>query len=128
MFKKILLRNILFSLALYGIVWGLRFTIFQQHIHSTITGILIFYFVLSMLVSWMMEIAIGDKEKFVPVAMGAIVLRLLITVLSMVVVVIAGIENQESFIINFFIVYLCYLIFELTTVLSNLRPNSFKLK
>lgn len=49
--------------------------------------------------------------------------RLIIAMMAMVLTILVGVESKEMFVINFSIVYLLYLVFEITSVCSNLRSN-----
>lgn len=64
-----------------------------------------------------------DRANFILLSLGATVLRMLIAIFAMTIGLLADVEEESLFIINFFIIYLFYLIFELIFVLSNLRPN-----
>jgi hypothetical protein len=123
---KLLLRNILFSGILLAIVYGIKSSDYAQNIHSLIYWILGFYLLKSLLIGWIMEMATTESSNFAILGLGSTVLRMIIAIFAMLLAVIAGVDDVKLFILNFFTIYLAYLIFELKFVLSNLRQNSSK--
>jgi hypothetical protein len=64
-----------------------------------------------------------SKENTSNILLAASVLRLLASAGFFAVLMFLGIEDQILFVINFFIVYLSYLLFDMLTLITNLRPN-----
>jgi len=91
--------------------------------HPYFIGVVIFFFIQSLGISWILSVAEKDKERFPLLALGSVVLRFVTGVLLLVVFFIIGLVNPEVLVIQFMIVYLSYMIFELTIVLANLRRN-----
>ncbi len=56
-------------------------------------------------------------------AMLSMVIRMLSSLMIVVVLVLLGVNDMVNFIITFFTVYLFYFVFEIKSVLSNLRSN-----
>lgn len=56
--------------------------------------------------------------------LGAIGIRLLGSIGFVAVMLFLGQENLILFVINFFVVYLFYLLFDIYMLIANLRPNS----
>lgn len=125
--KSLLLRTAILTVVLFLVGRFLGDSEIQIPIHSSFDWMLVFFFVSSLLIGWMLELAMKDASKFILLALGGTVLRLLVTIFGMVTAVIAGVTDEEVFIITFFVLYLLYMIFELIFVLSNLRPDSTKL-
>jgi hypothetical protein len=73
-----------------------------------------------------MEMATTESSNFAILGLGSTVLRMIIAIFAMLLAVIAEVNDVQLFILNFFAIYLAYLIFELKFVLSNLRQNSSK--
>jgi hypothetical protein len=82
-----------------------------------------FFFIQSLGISWLLVLGEKDREKLPIYALGSVVLRFVSGILFLLVFFVVGLENPEALVIQFMGVYLLYLIFELTTVLSNLRRN-----
>lgn len=57
---------------------------------------------------------------------GTVVLRLLFTMGFVFLLVYRGVEDKMVFVSNFFALYLCYLVFEITSIITNLRAISTK--
>ena len=56
--------------------------------------------------------------------MATMTVRLLSALVAVLIFVQIGVNDIMNFVITFFSVYLVYFVFEITTVLSNLRSNS----
>ncbi len=55
--------------------------------------------------------------------MGAMTIRLISALMAVTIFIMIGVQDMVNFIITFFMVYLIYFVFEIITVLSNLRSN-----
>ena len=83
------------------------------------------YFFLLTAISFML-IAKGIKSKdvdFVSYFMGASAIRLLLSAIILFLYFYFVKENAVSFTAGFFIFYLCFTVFEIRTLLANLRQN-----
>ena len=68
----------------------------------------------------------GEKnlDLSVPLlVMAAMSVRLITALMAVVTFIMSGMEDQVNFIITFFTTYLFYFVFEIISVLSNLRSN-----
>jgi hypothetical protein len=65
-----------------------------------------------------------SKENSVNILLGAIGIRLLGSIGFVAVMLLLGQENLILFVINFFVIYLFYLLFDIYMLIANLRPNS----
>lgn len=54
----------------------------------------------------------------------ATTLRLLMSMVFVLILVYNGVENKITFVINFFLLYLSYMLFEIIPIMSNLREIS----
>jgi hypothetical protein len=74
-----------------------------------------------------MELGLREKQKnFIPFYLSTVVLRLILCVIFIGVELYLGLQQQELFIINFFVLYLFYTVFEIWNLSRNLRQNSGK--
>ncbi len=55
---------------------------------------------------------------------STITFRLLSSMFFVLIMVYFGIENKITFVLNFFLLYLSYMLFEIITIMSNLREIS----
>jgi len=58
------------------------------------------------------------------IALAGVSARLIISLFTMLIVVMSGVENMVLLVSNFMVIYLLYLMFEIIILLSNLRRNS----
>ncbi|WP_337042221.1 hypothetical protein [Emticicia sp. 17c] len=87
--------------------------------------ILSFFVAFSFLFHRIIELAFREKRKnFVQFYLSTIVLRLFMSIIFIGIELYVGLKQQELFVINFFVLYLFYTIFEIWNLSSNLRQNS----
>lgn len=55
---------------------------------------------------------------------AAVIIRLLMSMVFVLVMVYSGIEHEVTFALNFFVLYLSYMLFEIKGVMTNLREIS----
>lgn len=88
-------------------------------------GILIFFFLQSIIIHVLFRMAQNELQMDVPIlVMGAMTIRMLSTLMMAGILVYLGVTNLTNFVVTFFTLYLFYFVFEIITVLSNLRSNS----
>ncbi|MCV9388675.1 hypothetical protein [Reichenbachiella ulvae] len=119
-----LIRISVFSIFLLGVDQLLRLWVGPGILHGYLHWIIVFFWVVSLGIHVLSEVAQRtlDMDKTL-VLLGAVTARLLIAIFAMVTVALIGIADRSLFIINFAVLYLCYLVFEISSVLSNLRSN-----
>ena len=122
--KNFHVRFLVFSLIVSGLI-----LIFQQTLPQILSESIwtIFYFmvIMSYLVSflaiWLYK---KSPENFLQIKLLGMVIRILASLTFIAVIVWGAQENILLFISNFFILFLFYLIFDIYTFISNLRPIS----
>jgi hydrogenase-4 membrane subunit HyfE len=92
-------------------------------IHPTYNSMLVFYTIQSVVVAVILYFAEGKKENYGLFALGIVVLRLITALIFLMIMYVRGTEDTMVFAVQFMLLYLSYLVFELTVVLSNLRRN-----
>jgi len=89
--------------------------------------ILGFFVAYSFLFNRVMEIGFREKNKnFIQFYLATIALRLILSIIFIGIELFMGLEQQELFVANFFVLYLFYTVFEILNLNSNLRRNSEK--
>jgi len=89
--------------------------------------ILGFFVAFSFLFHRVIEFGLREKQKnFIPFYLATVVLRLILCVIFIGVELYLGLKQQELFILNFFVLYLFYTVFEIWNLSRNLRQNSGK--
>lgn len=114
----------LFSLLIVGLL-----LIFQQFLPKTIHGdiwIIVGFvaglsYLISALALWLYK---KSPENFLQIKLLGMVIRILSSLGFIAILVVIGVENIILFIANFFILFLFYLIFDIYSFISNLRPIS----
>ncbi len=89
-------------------------------LHANFHTIIYFYYIQSLLIGLLLFFGLDSKSSPIFFLAG-MVLRLVTAIMFIVVLSFISIDNMVHYIINFTLFYLIYLVFELTTLLSNLR-------
>lgn len=115
--KGIVLITVLYSLML----------IFKDQmpweVHSRFLSIIVFFLIQSILISALLVYAQQWRDHYAFIALGAVVLRLISAMMFMGWVYFDGLDNPILFVTQLMMVYLSFLAFELSMVLTNLRQN-----
>lgn len=123
--KILTIKLFLFSLAVGGIFYLLQEYIKPEWVHESLWTILSFFVLLTwltgMFTHYLLEIS---KENSVNILLGAIGIRFLASTGFVAIMLFLRLENLILFVVNFFIIYFFYLLFDIYTLLVNLRPNS----
>ena len=119
-------KYLLSSLGISGVLWiGFvlnGFGLWELHPHFPF--MVLFFLIQSVLISWLLSLAEKDPPRLPLYAIGAVSLRFLTAVFYMLILVLLKLDELRPLIIQFMVVYLLYMVFELSMVLANLRPNS----
>lgn len=124
-------KQIAITLGISGLLAALIYILQQiegadRLIHSQIWGIVIFSVILALIIVVMNHWGLKnlDPQSRTNLFLGTTVLRLLLSMGFIGITLFLGIENQILWVANFFAIYLFYLVFEIYTILSNLRQIS----
>lgn len=122
--KNFHVRFLLFSLIVLGLILLFQQTL-PQMLSESIWTIFYFMVILSYLVSFLaLWLYKKSPENFLQIKLLGMVIRILASLTFIAVIVWGAEENILLFIANFFILFLFYLIFDIYTFISNLRPIS----
>ena len=117
-------KYLVMSLLLAGLIFLIQFLL-PQLIHSSIWSIFGFMaglsYLLSVVTGWLYR---KSPENFFALKILGMLIRTLSATGFIGILVVMGLENIILFIANFFIIFLFYMIFDIYTFLSNLRPIS----
>ena len=121
------LHSILFSVFLTAFTLGLRQVPGTEKIlHSGLLSIVLFSAFLGLLIAfmagWGMKNLDAQTRPNLFIAITGI--RMIVSLIFVLIVVYNGLENQLLWVVNFFLVYLFYLLFEIYTIISNLHTIS----
>jgi hypothetical protein len=128
MVKKALFKIIGYSGLLASIIFLLQnISITQNLVHTGIWTIFIFSFIVSILIGIANSYFVSRKdfaENLPQVFIASTVMRLLLSIFFVGIVLYLGIEDRLLWVINFFMLYIFYLIFEIISLMTTLRPHS----
>jgi len=86
--------------------------------------VLIFFFIQSIAVHVLFKLGQEHLELSVPLLiMATMTIRVLTSLMFVGTFIVIGVSDLTNFVITFFAIYLFYFVFEIITVLSNLRTN-----
>ncbi|MBW3467754.1 hypothetical protein [Arthrospiribacter ruber] len=123
--KILTFRLFLLSLLLAGLIYVLEYFLDPVWIHEKVWIILSFFVVLTWLTGIFSHYLLSiSKENSVNILLGAIGIRLLASIGFVAIMLALKVENIIWFVVNFFIIYFFYLLFDIYGVIANLRPNS----
>lgn len=120
--KKYLFTSIGISLVLLVVYFLDGLSLIELHNHFPY--MVLFFFLQSLLISWLLSMAEKDRPRLPLYAIGAVSLRFLTAIFYLLILILLKVEELRPLIIQFMVVYLLYMVFELSIVLANLRPNS----
>ncbi len=122
---KGLVKTTLFTLLLALIAAGGQALFPGPWFHRHFWAMLLFFAVLTgstgVLASLLMKL---ETFNSVSVILGITVLRLLFSIGFVFIILWAGDENLLWFVVDFFIIYLLYLLFDMYSLITNLRLHS----
>jgi len=92
-------------------------------VHPNFSGIIIFFFFQSLAIAALLTYGEKFPDRFGFIALGAVVIRLISAMIYLGFEYLTGVEQATLFASQLMMVYLSYLAFELSMVLTNLRQN-----
>lgn len=94
-------------------------------LHPAWKTLLVFFVSVSFLTHRLVEAGLqGDRERLIPMYMAATVARFIGTLLFVGFFLWQGIDNRRAFILDFLVLYILYMGFEIWGFTRKLRPNS----
>lgn len=114
------LTAVLLSIGIVGI--QLEWT---KIIHPQFWSVTVFYFFLTIATKFISQFSksLGD-ENFVLFFMVGTGIRLFGSLVFIAIFLYNGIPDKMQFVLNFFIQYLCFTVFDIYWLITNLRPQS----
>lgn len=119
-------RILILTAVIVGLILGLGALGLESIIHDDIWPIVIFSALVGVGVAFvnMYFVKKGSHLGLVNVFLATTAFRMLLSIIFITVIFYLGLENQLVWIGDFFVVYLFYLVFEIYTIMSNLRAIS----
>lgn len=110
-------------ISLFLIVVSLLGEALPFQLHGLFLEMVIFFICQSVIISMILSYGENQPDKLPIFALGSIVFRLLTAVVFLLVLLLVEVQNVKLLSIQFLAIYLLFLVFELTVVLTNLRRN-----
>ena len=118
-------RLIIFTLLISVFIYVMILIFPGPWFHVRVWQILLFFATLTLLTSVLADKLLEKNElNSVAVILGAAVFRLLGSIVFVFVVLWEDYENILWFVVDFFIIYLLYLLFDIYSLITNLRLHS----
>lgn len=121
--KKYLIISTSISLGFLLLFFGANDALFASKLHAKFPAMIFFFFLQSLVVSWLLYEGKKNNWESPIYALGTVTFRLLTGLFFLGILMYMKIDGIKALMVQFMGVYLVYLIFELFTVLSNLRRN-----
>ncbi|AFK05436.1 hypothetical protein Emtol_4313 [Emticicia oligotrophica DSM 17448] len=122
-----MLRTLIFTVFFIIVFFLAKYFGVDSFLHPKRWLILGFFVAFSFLMHRLIDMGLQGKEKnFIAFYLAATVLRLILSLVFIGIELYFGLQQQELFIINFFVLYLFYTVFEIWNLSRNLRQNSGK--
>ncbi|MDN3668571.1 hypothetical protein QWY93_04440 [Echinicola jeungdonensis] len=116
---------VVYSVFVIGLALFIQQIIQPQWVHDKIWQIIGFYFGLVLLSGLITQKLIkSNKENSVNAILGATVFRFFASLLFITVFIWRGVDDIVLFVVNFFVIYLLYLLFDIYGLIANLRAHS----
>lgn len=93
-------------------------------LHPAWKTLLVFYLSVSFLTHRLVNTAQGNPDRFIPMYMAATVARFILSLLFVGFFIWQGIGNRRAFVLDFLVLYIIYISFEIWGFTRKLRPNS----
>lgn len=123
LYKKHALQLLLTVAGLALFIWAIG-TAAPQLVHGLAWWVLLFLGVLSLLTGFLVIWGAKNyKNGFSAFFFASMIIRFFAAIIFITVVVVTGIQAVLVFVANFFVLYLCFQLFEITTLVTNLRAH-----
>jgi len=114
-------------------IW-LIFFVFKQFdpssrlVHPYFHEIVLYSFVVAIVVAYFsyFNIKSGGTAKYVTVILGSTTIRMIMSLIILLILLLRNPDNRLTLVVNFLIIYLFYLLFEIYSIITNLRRISKK--
>lgn len=121
-----MLKNLLFTLFVGVTIFLLDF-LNVPYVHVYVWYIYSFFAVLHLATHAFTLWGINNyKENFAMFYFGAMIFRFFCSISLAFVIIYRGVDEGMMFVVNFFILYFIFIIFEIYSIIANLRPHSKK--
>lgn len=127
--KKFIFRILIFT-AILSVIAFLLFSTVISKFYLPVFPFLVGFFVLTTIGIHAILVKAGGERpaRFSTFYMGSITTKLFLYVIFLVIYVLVDKQNAPVFLITFFVLYLCYTVFETYSLLNDFKPQKDSLK
>lgn len=130
--KKISFLNLFLKVVILTSVLIIAFFAFENidflspFVHRYIYEMIIYSAVVALVVAYFSHYHMRSPRaaKYITVILGSTTIRMILSIVILLIFLLRGAENRLILVINFLIVYLSYLLFEIYSIITNLRRIS----
>jgi hypothetical protein len=120
-----MIRTALFYLLTVIVLFLAPYLGYGEYIHASKWIIISFFVATSYLHHTFVNLGMrDDRSKFIEFYLISFTIKLILTLLFIGIILFAGVENRQLFVINFFVLYLFLTVFEINNILRKLRRFS----
>lgn len=122
---KLIIKSVILTIIIVGISFGLKQIPNVSLIDPKFGKMVVLLFtitVISQTISYLGKIRKPEEAIFFSFA--AIGIHFILNLISITILIYQGVENRNLFFFNFFVLYLCYTLFDISSLITNLRQNS----
>jgi hypothetical protein len=118
------LKLILFTSGVAFLLFGLQKATKTELIHTQYPGLLLFMFLLSLASSAFVLYGVRNHRRhFNAFFFPAMIFRFFASIIYIVVMVLTNTPHILYFVLDFFVLYLLFQVFEITSLMTNLRSH-----
>ncbi len=128
---KLFFFQLLKIVGLTLIIWGIFFTLSQIDVtagivHEMINYIIVYSALVALIVALFNLLIMIREGNQITMILGSTVLRMFLSIVIMTLLLLSGAGDRLILVVDFFLVYLFYLVFEIYSIIANLRRISKK--
>ncbi len=121
--RKYLIPSLIITSVLLLAFYSFNESYFSGYLHDHFSVLVILFFIQSVPVAWLMEEGQKDVTQFPTYFIGAVGFRMITSLMLLVIFYVLDTPEFVRLTVQFSVLYLVYLVFELIVVLANLRRN-----
>lgn len=93
-------------------------------VHDNYLLIILFLYILTLITSSFVLYGVkGNRDKFNAFFFSGMIFRFFCSIIFITVIALVGINDVLYFVLDFFVLYLLYQVFEITSLMANLRSH-----
>lgn len=113
------------TLIIVALVFIIKLSGMDNILHNQVWNMIIFFFLLAFSTGYLSQLILKNgKDNFVAAVLSGTIFRFFISLGYILVFLFLGVDNIILFVVNFFVIYLLYLLFDIYGLIANLRPHS----